>query len=156
MQLTSSLKKDLVKHLQPKPPLVASPDTEVREAIQMMRQNNTGCVIVCDDQGRAVGIFTERDVLRRVIGERVEMDSPIKDVLTAELASVTDSDSVTLAIRLLHERGLRHLPVLDDDRVPVGVVSVRGVMDYLVEHFPQAIYNLPPNPSLGPEAREGA
>lgn len=156
MQLTSSLKKDLVKHLQPKPPVVASPDIEVREAIEMMRQNNTGCLIVCDEQGRAVGVFTERDVLRRVIGERVELDSPIKDVLTEDLASVTDTDSITLAIRLLHERGLRHLPVLDDGRVPVGVVSVRGVMEYLVDHFPQAIYNLPPNPSLAPEAREGA
>ncbi len=156
MQLTESLKRDLVKHLRPKTPLLTAPETSVREAIRLLQENNTGCVIVCDAQGKAVGIFTERDVLRRVIGERVDMDSPIKDVMSTDLASVQESDPITRAVRLLHERGLRHLPVLNEDGEPLGIIPVRHVMEYLVEHFPQAVYNLPPDPSPALEAREGA
>ena len=99
---------------------------------------------------------TERDVLRRVIGERVDLDSPITDVMTTDLASVRESDKIARAIHLLHERGLRHLPVLDDQGGPIGLITVRRVMEYLVEHFPQTIYNLPPDPSTILEAREGA
>ena len=156
MELTKSLKKDLVKHLRPDAPLVTSPETSVRETIRLLQEHNTGCVVVCDSRGQAVGIFTERDVLRRVIGEHVDMDSPIKEVMSRDLASVRETDAIARAIRLLHERGLRHLPVLNDVGEPIGVVPVRRVMEYLVEHFPRAVYNHPLDSSPVVEAREGA
>ncbi len=156
MELTNSLKKDLVKHLRPAAAFIASPDTSVREAIRLLQEHNTGCVVVCDARGQAVGVFTERDVLRRVIGEHVDLDSPIKDVMSRDLASVGESDAIARAIRLLHDRGLRHLPVLNDVGEPIGVLSVRRVMEYLVEHFPRAVYNLPLDSSPVADAREGA
>ncbi len=156
MQLTNSLERDFVRHLAPKAPLVTSPTTTVRETIRLLQENQAGCVIICDSQNKAIGIFTERDVLRRVIGEHVDLDSPITDVMTTDLASVRESDKIAYAIQLLHKRGLRHLPVLDDQGGPIGLITVRRVMEYLVEHFPQTIYNLPPDPSPIIEAREGA
>ncbi|MCH8964131.1 MAG: CBS domain-containing protein [Planctomycetes bacterium] len=156
MELTHSLESDFVRHLAPKAPLVTSPTATVRETIRLLQENQAGCVIICDGQNKAIGIFTERDVLRRVIGKRVDLDSPITDVMTTDLASVRESDKIARAIHLLHERGLRHLPVLDDEGVPIGLITVRRVMEYLVEHFPQTIYNLPPDPSTILEAREGA
>ncbi len=156
MELTHSLQRDFVRHLTSKAPLVTSPTTTVRETIRLLQENQAGCVIVCDGQNKAIGIFTERDVLRRVIGERVDLNSPITDVMTTDLASVRESDKIARAIHLLHERGLRHLPVLDAEGGPIGLITVRRVMEYLVEHFPQTIYNLPPDPSPIIEAREGA
>ncbi len=156
MELTHSLERDFVRHLTPKAPLVTSPTATVRETIRLLQDNQAGCVIICDGQNKAIGIFTERDVLRRVIGERVDLNSPITDVMTTDPASVRESDKIARAIQLLHERGLRHLPVLDDEGGPIGLITVRRVMEYLVEHFPQTIYNLPPDPSPIIEAREGA
>ena len=156
MQLTKSLNQDLVKHLHYQTPLLAGPETTVREAIQLLQEKKTGCLIVCDAKGKAVGIFTERDVFRHVIDQRIELDSPIREVMSMDLATVQETDPITQVIRLLYERGLRHLPVLDDDGKPIGVVSVRRMMEYVVEHFPQTVYNLPPDPSLVLDGREGA
>ncbi len=156
MKLTHSLENDLVRHLAANAPLITPPTTTVRETIRLLQENQAGCVIVCDGQNKAIGVFTERDVLRRVIGEHVDLDSPITDVMTTDLASVRESDKIAHAIQLLHKRGLRHLPVLDDEGGPIGLITVRRVMEYLVEHFPQTIYNLPPDPSTILEAREGA
>ena len=156
MELTKSLNEDLVKHLQHQAPLLAGPETTVREAIRLLQENKTGCLIVCDPSGKAIGIFTERDVFRLVIGQRIELDSPIREVMSTDLAAVQETDPIRQAIRLLYERGLRHLPVLNDDGEPIGVVSVRRMMEYVVEHFPQTVYNLPPDPSQVLEGREGA
>lgn len=156
MQLTKSLNQDLIKHLRYQAPLLAGPDTTVREAIRLLQENKTGCLIVCDAGGKAVGIFTEFDVFRHVIDQRIEVDSPIREVMSTDLAAVQETDPITRAIELLYERGLRHLPVLNDGGEPIGVVSVRRMMEYVVEHFPQTVYNLPPDPSLVLDSREGA
>jgi CBS domain-containing protein len=52
--------------------------------------------------------------------------------------------------------GYRHLPVVDEEGRPVGVLSVKQIMHYLVEHFPSTVYNLPPDPRVVPQEREGA
>lgn len=156
MKLTKSLKTDLVKHLRPRSPLLVHPLTTIRQTIARMQEQGQGCVLVCDDDHKVAGIFTERDILSRVIGERADLDSPIKEVMCTTLATVRESDRATRALQLLHRNGLRHLPIVDDSRQPVGLVTVRGVMEYLVDHFPKAVYNLPPNPSALHEAREGA
>lgn len=156
MELTKSLNQDLVKHLRQQQPLLAGPEMTVREAIRLLQENKTGCLIVCDPSGKAVGIFTERDVFRHVIDQRIEIDSPIREVMSTDLAAVQETDPITRAIELLYERGLRHLPVLNKDGEPIGVVSVRRMMEYVVEHFPQTVYNLPPDPSLVLDSREGA
>ena len=78
MELTKSLKKDLVKDLRPNAALITSPETSVRATIRLLQEHNTGCVVVCDSRGQAVGIFTERDVLWRVIGEHVDMIRRLK------------------------------------------------------------------------------
>ncbi len=156
MKLTHSLRSDRVKHLRLKTPLVVQPGTPVREAIALMQRTKEGCVLVCDPSGTVVGIFTERDVLRRVIGERVLPDSPMTEVMSTKLACVRETDTVTRALQLLHREGLRHLPVVDDQHQAVGLVSIRRVFEYLVEHFPQEVYNLPPDSSTVVESREGA
>lgn len=156
MKLTENLRKDLVKDLRPKSAVTLLETSTVREAVDALQREMAGCAILCDQDGLAVGIFTERDVIRRVIGEKVDPDSPMKTVMSTDLATVKLSDPITTAINLLHNRGLRHLPVIDDHGRPTGVVSVKRVMEYLVEHSPEAVYNLPPTPSPALGSREGA
>lgn len=155
MQLTNSLKTDLVKHLRPRVPVVVSPLMTVRQTVDRMQREGEGCVLICDENRTLLGIFTERDLLRRVIGERVSLDSPIKGVMSAHPSVARETEPATRALQVLHRGGLRHVPVVDDRNRPVGLVTVRGVMEYLVDHFPRTVYNQPPE-AAALVSREGA
>jgi CBS domain-containing protein len=86
-------------------------------------------------------------------------DSPrksIRDCMTADPESLEQSATVGVAIETMAEGGYRHLPIVDAAGAPSGVAAVRGIVHYLVEHFPQTIYTLPPEPRQAPGDREGA
>jgi CBS domain-containing protein len=65
-------------------------------------------------------------------------------------------DSIGAAVRRMEECGYRHLPVVDETGRPVGILSVRRIIHYLVEHFPATVYNLPPDPNSVPTTPDGA
>jgi CBS domain-containing protein len=109
---------------------------------------------VCE-QRRVVGIFTERDLLRRVIAHGKSLDTPISAYMTSNPICVNPKDSIGCAIKRMQKGGYRHLPVVIDER-PVGILSVKRIVHYLVEHFPTMVYNLPPHRQPVPPRREGA
>lgn len=156
MELGSSLNSDTVQDLRPKDPVVVSPAHTIGRTIAIMQEAREGCVLICDESGKPVGIFTERDVLRRVIGEQMSFDLPIKEAMSTDLATIGANDTAMEAIRLLHARGLRHLPVVSPEGKPVGIVSVRRIMEYVVEHNPRAVYSQPPERFKSLDSREGA
>src|SRR5579883_3027304 len=103
-----------------------APSTMVREVIDAMVKRKFGAVPVMED-GRLVGIFTERDVVVRVVGARKDPDTtPLADVMTKGPDTVKSSDSVLHALERMNSRGYRHLPVVDGDQL-VGIVSIRDL-----------------------------
>jgi CBS domain-containing protein len=119
-----------------------------------MREKKVGCVLVCE-QRRIVGIFTERDLLRRVIAQGHDLQTPMFACMTPEPVTVHPKDSIGCAIKRMQKGGYRHLPVVIDER-PVGILSVKRIVHYVVEHFPTMVYNLPPHSLPIPPKREGA
>jgi CBS domain-containing protein len=154
MDLARNLKIESVSRLQPSAPWHVSPEQTVGEALQLMRDNSQGCVLVCRGK-RLVGIFTERDLIRRVLSQRKPLTTPLTECMTADPVTVHPKDPIGLAIRRMEEGAYRHLPVVVDDE-PVGLLSVKKIVHYLVEHFPGTVYNLPPNPQAVQQDREGA
>ena len=132
---------------------VLNPRQTVRDAVDAMRQCRHGSAIVCDD-GRLVGIFTERDLLRVLRDKGIE--AAIADVMTRDPRTVLTTDSLSAATRLMDRGGYRRLPVLDPDGKPVGVLDVKAIMHRVVEHFPEAIYNQATHAQLLARHREGA
>jgi CBS domain-containing protein len=127
----------------------------VEGAVGLMRMHRAGCLLVCD--GRTlVGIFTDRDWLRRVVAPGRDWQTPLGCVMTPDPVCVRCSDPIRLAVRHMQRGGYRHLPDVADTGRPVGVLSVKRIVHYLVEHFPGAVYNLPPDPRVFPPEREGA
>ena len=102
------------------------PTATVLEATNRMNHHKIGALIVMND-GRMVGIFTERDVLRRVVGSRLDpANVPIFEVMTADLITCTpDTDMEELA-ELMRARRIRHIPVIDDGTL-LGLVSIGDV-----------------------------
>jgi len=153
--LRASLWKDDLSRLELKPPLSVSSHTPLRVTLETMQKAGTGHILVCDD-GKLVGIFTERDLVKRVLPSGVSLDEPVAGCMTTRPTTIRRSDSVGWAIRTMHDGHYRHMPVVDDDGRPIGVLSVKHIVHYLVEHFPSAVYNLPPEPGQVGGTREGA
>ncbi len=98
----------------------------VRDAARIMTERHIGAVLVAVD-GRLQGIFTERDVLARVVAVGLDPDATVLGgVMTPNPDTIAPNDTALEALRKMSERGYRHLPVVDGDRV-VGIVSIRDL-----------------------------
>jgi CBS domain-containing protein len=155
MELARNLKIESVSRLRPPPARCLSPEDTVAEAVALMRQSGVGCALLRRDD-RLVGIFTERDLLRRVLAVERPLTTPLAEVMTHGPVAVRLKDPIGVAVRHMQEGGYRHLPVIDERGRPIGVLSVKRIVHYLVEHFPATVYNLPPDPDAFPLAPEGA
>jgi len=104
------------------------PEATIREAAQLMKQLDIGPLPVCDE-GRLVGMLTDRDITLRATAEgRDPKTTPVVDVMTPEVICCFDTDEVEQAALLMQEAQLRRLVVINDDRRPVGVVSLSDIV----------------------------
>jgi CBS domain-containing protein len=156
MDLARNLKIDSVSRLQPTAPRQVAPTQTVAEAIALMRREVVGCLLVVDKGQKVVGIFTERDLMRRVLAPGKPLSLSVAACMTPNPVTVNPKDPIGVAVKRMEEGGYRHLPVIDESGRPLGVLSVKRIVHYLVEHFPGTVHNLPPNPGGVPLEREGA
>ena len=87
-----------------------------------------------------------------------DLSRPVSEKMTTNPATIDTEATVGEAIDRMSQGGYRHLPLMDSNEParPIGMIDVKGIVRYLVEHFPSTIYNLPPNPNQSPTEREGA
>ncbi len=155
VELSRNLRVESVSRLDPTPPHAIEDRAPVSAVVELMRRENVGCVLVTR-AGKLVGLFTDRDLLTRVLAVGLPLAVPMAECLTPNPVTVHPKDPVQTALKRMEKGGYRHLPVIDDQHRPVGVLSVRRVMHYLVEHFPALVYNHPPDPHRYPDSAEGA
>ena len=114
--------------------LIAPPETSVSEAAKLMAKRRVSAVMVVED-GRLVGIFTERDAVYRVIAkERDAHTTRLAEVMTPDPKTVAPDESFGYAMLMMYEHGFRHAPVIENSR-PVGIVSARNALDPELEEF---------------------
>ncbi|MGC2450418.1 MAG: CBS domain-containing protein [Candidatus Sulfotelmatobacter sp.] len=130
--------------------------TPLQQALREMREHRQGCVLVTSND-RLVGIFTERDVLMKIVGTNIDLTrTPIRPYMTRDPETLPADASVAYALNKMVMEGFRHVPLVDDDGRPVGVVSMRDIIEYLSGFFPKDVLNLPPQPNKSFRHREGA
>ncbi len=148
-KLDGALLEDTVRLLAPSEPLRLKPDQSVARAIQSMVENRRAAIVIVDSEDRLVGIFTERDVLTRVMGAgRVARDTILADVMTPDPESLRPDDRICFAINRMHAGGFRSLPVVDEAHRPIGIITVNDVVRWLAEIFPEAVLNMRPGDKL--------
>jgi len=114
--------------------LVAPPQTTVAKAAQLMAKKNVGALMVVVD-GKLVGIFTERDVVTRVVALGLDpAATTVASVMTPDPISVTPDEVFGRALLLMHDHSFRHVPVVENGK-PVGIVSSRKALDPEMEEF---------------------
>lgn len=124
------------------------------EAAVAMRTQSHGSALVYQG-GTLVGIFTERDLLKQ-LAAGAALEQPVASAMTRSPRTVTTEDGLVKVILLMNEGGYRRLPVVNTAGLPVGIVDVKSVMHFLVEHMPKAVYNQAPQALLTSRNREGA
>jgi CBS domain-containing protein len=105
----------------------ATREMSLREVAAMMREGDMGAVPVVDN-GQLIGIVTDRDIVVRAVAESKTADTPVGEIMTAELFTVAPDDFVFEAIRLMGDKQIRRIPVVDADGKLVGIIAMADVV----------------------------
>jgi len=138
--------REPIRILQPRTPLSLPPSATVADAVRMMREHRVGCLLVVASD-RLVGIITERDLLLKL--EQGDLDRPVSHLMTPDPEVLGLADPIAYALNKMSVGGFRHIPLVDATGRPVGIVSVKDIVDYIVDFFPNDILTVPPEPSQG-------
>ena len=136
---------DTIGVLSPATPVCLPESATVADAAQRMREARQAAVLVVDAAGRLAGIFTERDLLTRVVGRGLDPRAATLAVtMTPDPEVLSLRDRVAYAVHSMSVAGYRTLPLVDAERRPVGIVTVSDVIRWLAGLFPATVLNLPP------------
>ena len=136
--------REPIRFLEPRAPLALPPTASVRDAVRMMREHRIGCLLVVEGD-RLAGIITERDLLLKL--DAADASRPVRDLMTPEPETLTLDDPIVYALNKMSVGGFRHVPLVDTAGHPVGVVSVKDVVNYIVDFFPNDVLTVPPSPA---------
>jgi CBS domain-containing protein len=126
-----ALLTDRVRLFQDRQPLIVPPTTPVREVLRLLADHRVGCVLVAE-QGKTVGIFTERDALLKLGEKAIELGGrPISEFMTNKVESLPPTAKIAFAVHRMNHGGYRHVPVVNDQGEMVGIFSVRDILSYL-------------------------
>ncbi len=116
-----------------RPAVEVAPDSSVMEAVEASLPARVGAVAVVE-QGRIIGIFTERDVMTKVLPKRLDPDkTQVREVMTSPVITVPPTMHIDDVWNLMLEKHIRHLPISEDDRTVLGMLSIRNVLELLVQ-----------------------
>lgn len=120
--------------------LTISPEASVLQAVNLMNEHKVGSLVVATD-GRIAGMFTERDVLRRVVGEKRDPDGTrVAEVMSSEVACCTPETTIEEARGAMKNRRIRHLPVVDPNGRLLGLISIGDLNAHHLDSQEQTIY----------------
>jgi len=148
-KLEGALLNDAVNVLAPSEPICLPATATVHEAITKMLANRRAAVVIVDGDGRLIGIFTERDVLTRVVGQSRDVQgTTLAEVMTRDPEALSPRDRICFAVNRMNNAGYRTVPLVDAERRPIGIVTVSDVVKWLAEIFPEAVLNLRPGDEI--------
>ena len=115
-----------------------TPDVSVREVVRRLNDNDQHCAVVVEGR-KIVGIFTERDILNKLVDQfEARGDDPVRDHMTSAPATLRFDDPIAFGLNRMTVGGYRHIPIERDGKL-AGVVSVRHILGYLVDRFPDVL-----------------
>ena len=118
-----------------------TPDTIVYRALEIMHDKNVSSLVVTENE-KLVGIFTERDYARKVILQgRASKETKISEIMTGDLITVSSESSIEVCMRLMTDKHIRHLPVVEAGKL-LGIISIGDVVKYIIEEQKFIIENL--------------
>lgn len=122
-----------------KEPYTVPGSVPLQFCIDKMRSHSIGSLVIVGADGTVQGIFTERDCLMKIIGQVDDLSSPVSDFMTRHPICERPDASLAFALNLMSNGGFRHIPIVDQDNIPIGIVSIKDVVDHIVKKMLKAI-----------------
>lgn len=154
MSLKQELEAEQVRHLDLKGYCLVESGTSVRETVERMRAAHGRTALITRGT-ELVGIFTERDVMRRVTNDPQTLDGPIDAVMTARPITILPDTSAADALWLMDDHHFRNLPVVDRQGRILGDMTYAAFVHYLAARYPVEVQNRPLRPQQYPSKPEG-
>lgn len=156
MALKTNLESESVAKLPLREAVKVGPSTLLRDVVAQLRAKELGCAIVVDVEDKPLGIFTERALMRLLLGGVSLDEAHVGDHLDPKFAVVALSDPIESVMLKILDEGHRFLAVVDENGRAVGLTGQRGMAEYVSEHYPQQVMvqRLGSNQSM--QHREGA
>ncbi len=168
MNLQTDLKSEHISHLVVSGFAQVPLGTSVRDTLARMRADRRVVCLVVEEgaaagggqeeasrQARLVGIFTERDVMRKVIDVPGMLEKPVDDVMTTDPITIGPDASAADALRLMEKNHFRNLPIVDGSGRLLGIMTHQAIIDYLADRYPVEVLNRPIDPERFPRRAEG-
>ena len=155
MSIQQDLRSERVGRLDLSDYVAGESGTKVIDVLHRMRDQRHNCALVTRN-GRLIGVFTERDVLRKVVDAPETWDQPVDRFMTPGPQTARPEDNLGRALDLMNAGHYRNMPVVDDEGRVLGDLTQSGVIKFLSDRFPQEVYNLSPEPEQVAKARDGA
>lgn len=134
--IARGLMEEQVMSLHPVRPLTVGLSTTLKQAIQMMRERNIGCVLAIDHGGRLAGILTERDLLRKVAGQNLDHGQcTVEEFMSPAPECSKAEHPLGYALHRMIISDIRYLPIVDANDRPLGIISSRDVIAYIKKRF---------------------
>ena len=134
-ELEHSLLHDHIGVLSPKAPVTVARTTPIRDVLRLMVEHRIGCVVVADG-ARPLGIFSERDALRKIGAEGPALAArPVGEFMTPDPQTLRVDAKIAFAVQRMDLGGYRHLPVVSEQGDLVGIISARDILRHLMENL---------------------
>ena len=133
-EFDARLEEAVADVLEPREPPVLPADATVGDAVKLLNEVGHGCIVVVEDDV-LVGIFSERDLVsKQTTDQGVDLNTPLREAMTPDPVVLKGSHSIAYALNEMALGGFRHLPLVDDDDKPVGILSTRDILNKLYEY----------------------
>ncbi|MDP6457187.1 MAG: CBS domain-containing protein [Candidatus Marinimicrobia bacterium] len=145
--------KDPISSLELQKMVVVESDTTVASVIELFQAERVACVLV-SEKGTLLGIFTERDVIMKLAGKGLDYSKEaVNDYMTKSPNVLRSDDPITFALNRMTEGGYRHVPIVDSQGKPEGLVGILDIIRHLAVYYSDEVLNLPPEPQRGAQER---
>ena len=121
----------------------AQPEISIAAAVELMQANKSGYIVIAKNK-KVVGLFTETDFVRKILGSKANWSKPVSDFMNPKPAILTMKDPVGAAIDLMGREYVYYIPLVNEKKELVNVISVRTLIRFLASFYPAEVYNLPP------------
>ena len=137
---------DPVSNLELRKSICISGDTSIAACLQLMKDERIGCLLITEN-GSLRGIFTERDIIRRIVGKNLSHDDiDVEDYMTGDPDTLMADAPLAFALNYMVVGGYRHVPIVDENNKPQACLSIKDIVKHIGDYYFNEIANLPPTP----------
>lgn len=116
--------------------VTVQPSETVMAAVHKLATHDRGSIMVCDDEGKLLGIISERDIVRKCFTSGKDLDkTKIQDVMTTRVIIAKPEDDLSYAINVMKEARIRHIPIVDAQEKAIGMISMRDLLGVQLEEI---------------------